>query len=79
MADFTFDDSKNFEENCTAFLAEMESVDAEMAEILKENWPSLLMIVKHGERDPKARMEFNTSVAEALDALTEPPEEGDQS
>lgn len=77
MPDFSFEDSKRFEENCTEFLVEIEAIDTEMATILKENWPSLVKIVEHGERDPKARTEFNAAIAQALDALLQAPQQGD--
>jgi hypothetical protein len=72
MADFRFDDTKNFTENCDDFLATLETVDAEMASILRGNWDILVAVVSEGERDSKARTEFNTAIATALDALAMP-------
>jgi len=78
MADFRFDESKSFKENCKVFLETLKSEDAEMAAILADNWDALVAIVREGERDSKARGELNSSVASALDALVAPavPKEG---
>ena len=67
MADFRFCDGKNFEQNCEAFLAAIEADDPEMAAILHDNWDALVAVVRAGQRDSKARGEFNTKVASALD------------
>lgn len=64
-----FDEAESFEENCEAFLAHLKKVDEEMASILSGNWYALVAIVRDGERDSKARGEFNAKVALALDAL----------
>ena len=77
MADFRLDESKSFTENCDSFLKTLQSVDAEMASILRNNWDALVVVVCEGERDAKARGEFNTAVATALDALVAPPAEED--
>ena len=69
MANFRFDEQKTYAQNCEAFLEEIKSVDPEMAVILCENWDKLVAIVQEGERNTKARSEFNSSVALALDAL----------
>lgn len=77
MADFQFDEDKSFADNCQALLDTLESEDPEMAAILRANWEALVSIVGEGERDPKARAEFNAKVAAALDALaTAQPKEG---
>lgn len=78
MADFRFDDSKGFEENCATFLEAIKADDPEMAAILRDNWDALVAIVREAERDSKARGEFNASVAAALDAIANPaePKEG---
>ena len=77
MADFRFDDSKKFAENCESFLATLEPVDAEMASILRDNWESLVAVVREGERDSRARGEFNAAIATALDALVAPDSQTD--
>jgi hypothetical protein len=69
MPDFRFDESKGFEENCEAFLQAVKEGDPEMADILRNNWKSLIAIVREGERDAKARGDFNSNVAAALDAI----------
>lgn len=38
LASFRFDEAKSFSDNCRAFLASLEKVDADMAVILKANW-----------------------------------------
>lgn len=69
MADFRFDETKSFAENCEAFLEVLESDDPEMTAILRDNWDTLIAIVCEGERDSRERGKFNTKVASALDAL----------
>lgn len=70
-----FDEAESFADNCSALLAHLEKVDAEMATILRGNWDALVAIVREGERDSKARGEFNAKVASALDALVVKPAE----
>ena len=70
---FTFDASKSFDDNFELFLAELESVDRELAAILRANASALAKVVRDGERDSNARAAFNTEVAKALDALVMPP------
>lgn len=72
MADFRFDESKSFAENCEAFLEVLKSDDPEMAAILRDNWDALVAVVHEGERDLKTRRELNTNIASALDALVRP-------
>ena len=72
MADFRFDESKSFAENCEAFLEVLKSDDPEMAAIMRDNWDDLVAVVHEGERDSKTRREFNANVASALDALVRP-------
>ena len=68
MADFRFDEGKNFAQNCEDFLEAIEADDPEMAAILRDNWDGLVAVVCAGERDLKARGEFTAKVASALDA-----------
>ena len=68
MPSFRFDENKSFEENCDAFLEAIETDDAEMAAILRGNWNALAPVVQEGDRDSKARAQFNTTVAAILDA-----------
>lgn len=70
-----FDEAESFADNCEAFLAHLEKVDAEMATILRGNWDALVAIVREGERDSKARGELNAKIASALDALVAKPAE----
>jgi len=72
-ASLRFDEAKSFAENCESFLVRLEEVDAEMAAILRGNWDALVAIVREGERESKARGEFNAKVALALDALVAIP------
>ena len=69
MADFGFGEDKDFEQNCEAFLEAIKADDPEMAAILRDNWDALVSVVHAGERDLKARGEFNAKVASALDTL----------
>lgn len=69
LAKLRFDDSNSFNTNCEEFLTILETVDAEMAGILRDNWDTLLAIVSEGGRNTRTRSEFNTSIATALDAL----------
>lgn len=71
MVDFYFDEGKSFDENCKAFLDEVEAGDPEMAAILRDNWNALVVIVREGERNTRAREEFNASVLDALNALAD--------
>lgn len=73
---FRFDDRKNFEENCEAFLEAVNVDDPEMATILRGNWDALVAIVHEGQRDSKARGDFNTKVASSLEALVAKPKGG---
>ena len=69
-----FDEAKSFSDNCKALLASLEKVDADMAVILRDNWDALVAVVREGERDSKARGEFNSKVTSALDSLLKPAE-----
>jgi hypothetical protein len=69
---FAFDESKLFDDNFDAFLAELDSVDKEMAAILRANTDLLAEVVHNGERHSNARAAFNTEIAKALDALVAP-------
>ena len=72
MTDFRFDESKSFAVNCEVFLEAIKSDDPEMTPILHDNWDALVAVVREGQRDSKARSEFNAMVALALDALLKP-------
>jgi hypothetical protein len=72
MADFHFDESKSFAENCVAFLEMSNSDCPDNAAILANNWDALFTVVWEWERDSKALGDFNTKVASALDALVKP-------
>ncbi len=79
MPEFRFDDGKSFAENCEAFLETLKPGDPDMTNILADNWDAVVAIVREGERDLKARGEFNAKVASALDALAKPAESKDGS
>ena len=72
-----FDEARGFSENSRAFLARLKNVDADMALILRDNWDALVAVVREGERGSKAREEFNSKVASALDSLLKPAEAKD--
>ena len=74
MADIRFDEGKRFAENCEAFLEAIKADNPEMATILRDNWDALVAVVQEGARDLKARGEFNSAVASALDSLVKPAE-----
>ncbi len=78
MSDFRFDGIKSFDENCAAFLDELDDVDPEMSAILRSNFDGLVSIVIDGERDTRARSDFNAKIMEALDALVVPDPEKEQ-
>lgn len=67
-----FDALKSFDDNFDAFLAELKSVDKEMADILRANADLLAEVVHNGERDSNARATFNAEIAKALDAFVAP-------
>ncbi len=69
---FRFDEAKSFSENCDAFVSSLESIDAGMAAILRDNWEALVAIVQQGERDSKGRGELNMKIAMALDSVVRP-------
>ena len=73
-ASLRFDEARSFSDNCKALLARLEKVDAKMASILRDNWETLVVVVREGEKDSKARGEFNAKVALALDSLLQPTE-----
>jgi hypothetical protein len=70
---FRFDEALGFTDNCGALLVSLDELDADMAKILRDNWDALVGVVQEGERDSKARGEFNAKVAAALDALAKGP------
>jgi hypothetical protein len=72
QSNLRFDDTTSFADNCEAFLTRIEAIDSEMASILRNNWNALVAVVREGERDSKARGEFNTAIARELDALVAP-------
>jgi hypothetical protein len=69
MPVFRFDDSNTFEANWSAFMVELEAVDAGMAAILAANKDKLAAIVRQGERNSQARSTFNAAIVAALDVL----------
>lgn len=69
MAAFSFDDSKNFDANWSAFMTELQTVDSDMAAILAANKDRLAAIVRQGERNASARSTLNAAVIAALDGL----------
>lgn len=69
MPGFQFDQSKTFEENCQVFVDELETRDAELASILRENWDQLLTVVQSGESSSRNRADFNAAISTALDEL----------
>jgi hypothetical protein len=69
MPVFRFDDGRIFEANWSAFMVELEAVDASMAAILAANKDKLIAIVRQGERNSQARSTFNAAIVAALDVL----------
>ena len=78
MPGFRFSESNSFEINWEAFLVEMESVDADMADILRANKDKLVAIVRQGNRNANGRADFNASVMGALDRLLIPESQEEQ-
>lgn len=72
---FTFDPAKRFSENLEEFLTELDSLDEDMAKILRDNIGDLSSIVTGGERHSAARSKFNENVGVALDDLLDGEEE----
>lgn len=79
MTGFSFDSAKNYEENRTDFLESTKDIDAEMAKVLIAHSDKLISVVREGERDTKARIDFNEDIAATLDDLLtqEVDEEGE--
>jgi hypothetical protein len=69
MPAFRFEEEKSFDANWSAFMAEMNTLDPQLATILAANKEKLAAIVAQGDRDTRARGDFNTAVAAALDSL----------
>lgn len=65
----SFDEAKSFADNCDAFLSSLAILDEDMASILRDHWNVLIAVVREGERDSKARAQFNAEVASALDSM----------
>ncbi len=72
MPGFTFDENDSFADNWKTFLGAMDSVDPEMAVILRANEGKLAAIVREGNRNAQARGSFNAEVLKALDRLLAP-------
>ena len=68
MPGFTFNEN-SFADNWKAFLGAMDSVDPEMAAILRANEGKLAAIVREGNRNTQSRATFNAEVLKALDSL----------
>lgn len=79
MPGFRFSETASFETNWNNFVVEMETVDREMAKILRDNKDKLAAIVQQGQRNAHSRADFNASVMEALDKLLVPASEGNRS
>ena len=69
MSEFAFDQNKTFEANLQAFLAELDSNDKDMTDILRRNIDKLTDVVRQGNRSGPARADFNAEVVKALEAL----------
>jgi hypothetical protein len=69
MPTFNFGEKDSFASNWKAFLTAMDTVDAEMAAILRANEGKLAAIVREGSRNAQARADFNLEVMKALDRL----------
>lgn len=63
-----FDSKKSFDDNLEAFLTHMETEDAEMGKILRDNI-STLKLANDDVSRRRARSDFNKSVTAALDDL----------
>lgn len=69
MDTFSFDDEITFEENVEAFLSVLDEADAEMANILRDNFDKLKPLIEGGSDQRQARTDFNSSIVAALKAL----------
>jgi hypothetical protein len=69
MTAFNFDSLKRFPDNSAAFLESVKDIDPAMASILENNWDKLLDVVIKGERNTRARADFNEAIVIALDGL----------
>jgi erythromycin esterase-like protein len=69
MPGFNFGEKDSFATNWKAFLTAMDTVDPEMASILRRNEAKLAAIVQEGSRDAQARADFNSEIIKALDRL----------
>jgi len=76
MPGFTFGENDSFAENWKAFMSAMDSVDPEMAAILRANEVMLAAIVREGRRNAQVRANFNAVVLKELDRLLAATPEG---
>ncbi len=76
MPAFRFQEDKSFDTNWSAFMAEMNTLDPQLATILAANKDKLAAIVTQGDRDTRARGDFNSAIATALDALVAAEDNG---
>lgn len=67
MADFTFDPSKSPEENIAAFLVHLESLDKEMAEVLRKRVPSIVPYPLEPSVRAAKRAQFSAAVRLDID------------
>lgn len=71
MADFAFDEKLSPRENITRFLAHLDTVDADMAALLRANIGTMIPLPTGSDRSNR-RVEFNRHIIAALDALPDP-------
>lgn len=76
MPAFRFNESNDFDANWAAFIAEAQTIDADMAAILAANKDRLGAVVRQGQSNSTVRSTFNAEVVKALDALLAQPVQG---
>jgi hypothetical protein len=77
MADFNFDEKLSTENNIELFHKHLESIDKDMAALLRKNIGKMLPLPDIGTTQrTQVRQSFNKEIAEALDAVK--PEEAEK-
>lgn len=67
MPDFTFDPNKSPEDNIAAFLVHLESLDKEMADILRKRVSSMVPYPLEPSVRATKRAQFSTAVRQDID------------
>lgn len=76
VAAFEFAAEASREENVEAFLSHLDTIDPEMAALLRAHIGKLLPLPDDGARKNRARSSFNSAILAALEVLESPDDNG---